>query len=62
MRLSKNWYERTQERRHQKEVAQDPKKFHISGWLLGGIDVERMKKIVEEKEGEPRNENQIGIP
>ncbi len=52
MHLSKNWNEREIDRFRRDEVESEPQRFRITGWLLGGIDVERMLKIKEEKENE----------
>jgi general stress protein YciG len=54
MRLSKNWGERQIEAARFKEILADSTRFGISGWLTRGIDIERMKKIKEEKENDPR--------
>lgn len=35
--------------RYRKEVDADPQRYHVTGWLRGGINQEKMEKIIEEK-------------
>ncbi len=55
MHLSKNWNERKIDKFRRDEVESEPQRFRITGWLLGGIDVDRMKRIAKEIEENYKN-------